>query len=443
MNKLTLGLMLFVLSISSSSIAGVKTCSNPGFKAVDISKEFGPIKNQGTIGWCYAYAASDLITHYLYKTKGKDVYPKKLNANFFDKINDQNSVSSIGIAYYYYKRVDRIKNKLSTRLSKNKEYKLLKAGYTTIAVERAMKNGFFFDSIVNSYSQNFEGTGKLLEDITLFSIDKKEGGPYFNKALESASYVFPKLSKDEIKRIFKRSNRYNVIDHLLSAFSGELYRLKVLPKIKELSASEVNENENKITGNEHLLNRIDELLNAGTPVSIGYYAKFLTNKEYQDKLAGPHGSTIVGKRINSNCEEEYILRNSYGNYLGAYLEPSSPQTQSYNECGNKFMTKEDLDKWILSFRQEIKEYNQLTESDKVDEEAEVKRIKENTTVLSTNEEVNNKIRECLEKNPPKFVCEGISCNVVTQYIDPKTPLYLYITKNELKKYLFDITYIEY
>ncbi len=442
MKKTILILALLSLPLSKTVTAGVKTCSNPGFKAVDLSKEFGPIKNQGTIGWCYAYAASDLLTHYLYKTKGKDISPKKLSDNFFDKTNDQNSVSSVGIAYYYYKRSERIKNKLRTRFSKDKEYKLLKAGFTAPAMEKAMKKGFFFDSIVNSYSPDFEGTGKLLYNITLFSLDKDGDKRYYNTALESALYVFPRLSKDEVKRIFNRSNRYNVIDHLLSSFSSELYKLKTIPKIKDLSASQVNETENKITGNDFLFNRIDELLESGTPVAIGYYAKFLTNKEYKDKLVGAHASTIVGKRINSNCDEEYIIRNSFGNYLGSYLEPSSLQTQNYYDCGNKFMTKEDLDKWVESFRQEIKEYNQLVESDKVDEDAEIKKIKDNTTVLSTTEEVNNKIRECLEKNTPEFVCEGVSCNVVTQYFDPKTPLYLYVTKNELKKYLFDITYIE-
>ena len=62
-------LVLGIVQLAILSSAGAEDCSS-----VDLAPQMGPVRNQGDVGWCYANAASDLLSfRYRTELKGKPV----------------------------------------------------------------------------------------------------------------------------------------------------------------------------------------------------------------------------------------------------------------------------------------------------------------------------------------------------------------------------------
>ncbi|OQW53421.1 MAG: hypothetical protein A4S09_07415 [Proteobacteria bacterium SG_bin7] len=65
--------------------------------SVDMRNEFGPLRSQDSIGWCFSYATSDLLSHWIYKE-----YFLKTRNKFFDTRQRENMISaSWGTAKYH------------------------------------------------------------------------------------------------------------------------------------------------------------------------------------------------------------------------------------------------------------------------------------------------------------------------------------------------------
>lgn len=78
---------ILALVIYSFHISAGEQCQKPqNFKEIDLRSEMGPVRNQGGLGWCYGFAAADLMTHYLYK-KGA-----------ISKVDQDNMVSALSVS---------------------------------------------------------------------------------------------------------------------------------------------------------------------------------------------------------------------------------------------------------------------------------------------------------------------------------------------------------
>lgn len=67
-NSMSFAVLLFFLWSDHSLAQAQGQCAQKSeFKAVDFQNEFGPQRYQGGVGWCFAYAGADLLTHYLFQ----------------------------------------------------------------------------------------------------------------------------------------------------------------------------------------------------------------------------------------------------------------------------------------------------------------------------------------------------------------------------------------
>lgn len=59
--------MLILLFLFSTQLYASKCEEASSVKSVDLSKEFGPIRDQDGTGWCYAFAGADILGHRIAK----------------------------------------------------------------------------------------------------------------------------------------------------------------------------------------------------------------------------------------------------------------------------------------------------------------------------------------------------------------------------------------
>jgi hypothetical protein len=202
--------------------------------------------------------------------------------------------------------------------------------------------------------------------------------------------MLPKMNLNEIANIVKHSQRSQTYEILVE----NSCKHKLSPDFKEPEVLGWTIPKDYLDGEvvmcdaqKELLKKIDKVLDQGTPVGINYYNDFLTNT--QSKHEGPHASSVVGKRINPvSCEEEYILRNSYGSGCAYYKKHNT----DYVSC-------------VANANRELKAKNKM-------------KMKS----------------ECDKKNITTFSNPKISCD--------ENSGYLYVSKMELGKNLYGITFLK-
>lgn len=85
--KTSIALILF-FALPAYSESDCKL-QNKSVKEIDLRAEMGPIRNQGGVGWCYAFTAADLMTHYRLKKKQ------------ISSVTPETMVSAVGVAAHH------------------------------------------------------------------------------------------------------------------------------------------------------------------------------------------------------------------------------------------------------------------------------------------------------------------------------------------------------
>lgn len=278
-----------------------KTCSNKMNLKAPLSLE-AP-KQQDTIGWCYAFVASDLISNAI----GKEV-------------------SSAYAAILY-------NDKILQRMIRNKE-----SGYTSDAINEVFKNGvcleknlrsddYLFSTIETDASKVYDSIIKLNEKFTekkqAFGPDKKverNQDLKYSKwdvqvslctddiiLLPGIGTMFPHLRLDQLINILM-STKPNILKQLANTCP-----IEDVPELKNLKV-EVD------TNKKTLYQTMDDQLDKGNIVGIGYKSDVL--KDYKaDGWVADHASSIVGRRFNEETKScEYLLRNTWGRSCRGYSE---------------------------------------------------------------------------------------------------------------------------
>jgi hypothetical protein len=209
-------------------------------------------------------------------------------------------------------------------------------------------------------------------------------------ALGNIHRMLPGLDYSSISYILKHSERANAYEILINnSCKRKLSNISTAPKSEGWTLGiDYLKNEVAITKAQiELLNRMDNILDNGTPVGINFYSDFLYRASGES--AKPHGASVVGKRYNiKTCEVEYILRNSYGSGCAYYKKPNN----EYTAC-----------------------------------------------IASANAEHNDKL-----KNKKKSACDRGN---TTEFINPKVSCeessgYLFVAQSELGKHIFGVTYLQ-
>lgn len=445
----------FLATFLLSSTAYSNSCPNEkNYKAVDLRSEFGPIRNQDSVGWCYAFTAADLLTHYMYKN------PQLLNDNKkgTDFLKRENMISATGVATDFNEKnfpkyYEEIKN-LSLKEVKLKNVKILsetldqskiisvipESGYINRAIEYALEGGLCSEAV--SPSESFDLVlGKLCAVKKICSSDLRgvfEGiydsvGPEGLKEeqncslLEVVKAAYPTIPEKNLKQIIANTSRDKVFYELnrFACYSNYTSYLKKKPEVLNIAPG--------FFSNENLFEAMDKALLSGGAVGISYDGDSLLLEESKFKVN--HASTIVGKRINpKTCKEEYIIRNSYGPECLTYYQNNPNQLS----CE---LTKKNDDVWfhygaIAPLESQIKraqiEYDQDRTQEHFKKLTELKEELKNVKEPRYRDFITSAL--CAKENPPVPRNPQVSCDFESGY--------LYVTKEHLKKSLGRVTIIK-
>lgn len=352
MNMNKLSAYVFILGLLNTQAHGSTVCPNASprdksTKVVNLIREMPPIRDQDGIGWCYSFTSADLLTHYLYKTKGKNLQNNGvLNANFGSK---EYSVSAMGIASKYNQSVPNkaaytksLSSQSSADLAKNKKKVVAEGGTLTTSLDIVKTKGFCFEKDISSSDFSYvsdkrclvQGKCKISEVLNIIYDSKDKLGC---NDISPIKKVFPSLKLTDIYNILLKSSKQEALFNLSNAVCNKKFKSSLPSGQPQYQSKTITLGQSP----NELLKFLESHLDRGIPVGIQYYADFLIGKP--GSTYG-HASSIIGKAFNpQTCEVEYILRNSWGQGCGYYIK----NNPGYEKCMKGIKSEKNAKKYNL------------------------------------------------------------------------------------------------
>lgn len=277
------------LLVKNSAKERERTCSNVMNLKYPLSVE--KPKNQDTIGWCYAYTASDLIAHAIGKNPSAVYIAMLENNRFWNRVFGETEGGHIETALgeMIEKGICLEEDMPSTDYQFSQEGKDLGQVFNRVLELRR-------DYIRRSFNTQLIMNNLCSENLDLFR-DLHQVFPGLNMA-ELGSILTKGSATGAFKRIVNKSCKISRDDDLKS--------LKVQTEEKT----------------EKIFSTIDEQLNKGNILGIGYKSAILTNSQANSQAnsrVADHASSIVGRRFNPKTNTcEYLVRNSEGKACATY-----------------------------------------------------------------------------------------------------------------------------
>ncbi|WP_413559120.1 hypothetical protein [Bdellovibrio sp. HCB209] len=247
----------------------LQTCS-----AIDLRDKTGPVRNQGTDGWCYAYTVANMVS---WKT-GKEI-------------------SAAAVAFGY---TDNAYHDLY-RLLGMTQHQVTNQGFTTAAFRASKSKGFCLEKELPS--EGFNGIEGKMPLAVLDKMGKEaiSGKISQDEFMKVAKAMFPNLSKEQFAEVLKKAGKDTYFNKLVNnscknRISGNGLEMSFFQKLD----------------NKKFATQIEQHLQEGRPVEIGYNADFF---KYANSPSGMayHSSLLVGRRMNAKTGQcEYLLKNTYG-----------------------------------------------------------------------------------------------------------------------------------
>lgn len=262
----------------------------------------GEVRDQDSVGWCYAFAGSDLLTYKL----GKKISPADMAMNY----NDGWVNSLFKKAGYGEQDFD--------------------GGWAEKSIEATKaKGGACLEQNLRSEDNGYSTLFSTLDEINRSK--KNSTTPSSFNCSNAVKSIFPNLAPREVQEAIDKYSR----TELLSMLSDKACKPRLnIGGLKTKSHFAILE-----SGRNQLFEEIDKQFSKRNIVAIAYNAESLMNKD--TKKTGFHESVLVGRRYNSkNGECEYLIRNSWGRGCSSYDE--------YFECdqGNIWVAKSVLVKGL-------------------------------------------------------------------------------------------------
>lgn len=397
---------VLIFALFSPLLFAGNICSTPhAFKSIDLHSEMGPPRDQDSIGWCYGFTGADLLGHYLYKTNAREVIGPDRNADYRSR---EYAVSAVGLSVYfnraknnlYFANVGNVKNaeELAKKYKKNV---VAESGNIYDALLAAKNSGFCFEKDLPSENFGFvldhrcAVKGKCNLDEMLKIVFDESAAPKSCESNPAIKKLFPTLKENSISYILLVTEKMNAIERLTSVACRKRFTKHLFaenkPEVFRYTLNDPKSAKYKpefiATTLNAMMSKIDSVLDKKTPVGISYFADFLLSAKPNEK--SPHASSLIGKRFNpATCEVEYILRNSWGGHCDIY----NIENPKYAPC-------------TLAVKKE-------TDSKKIYEQ----------------------MRKCRAEFPPVSRNSKVSC-------DPQTGN-AYVSRSELMKHLYGVTYIQ-
>lgn len=319
---------------------------------INITPAIEKMRDQGSVGWCYAYTAADLLSYKLNK-RVSAVYlavisnefepflwmNKKLNSSYLS----QTGGFTKNILNHIFKNPD-----VGICLEKDApsdDYDDLALEYLITLVEkfynqfielRASSFPLARDNDPLDYSRRINQLSiSQFYQSYIFEDFRNRMKAYFYNGPSAINKAFPNVDADEFIKTMIRSRDVNsfypnLVKKTCEGRKGVLKKNKL--RVNNLTGSKVT--------NKKLLEIINNRLDNDNILELSYYGSILF--EPYSELFGPHSSIVVGKRfdrVTSQCE--YLIQNSWGE--------DCQKIDDTHECknGRVWIKEEFLEKSLL------------------------------------------------------------------------------------------------
>ncbi|MBT7608459.1 MAG: hypothetical protein HN576_01805 [Bacteriovoracaceae bacterium] len=244
-------------------------------------------RSQDSIGWCYAFAAADILSHEIGKKISAVDVANAYNTGSWDDMWDEHESDMTG-------------------------------GFIASALEAAQKRGLCLESQMPSEDHSFANKKlknaileleKFYKDYAVTLKDPTKGtkkifaGIKCTEATSAWKAIFPKLNAGKIVMAIGKSSSANVyIDNLIKKMCNPRLKPK---KIVTVEADDM------FTSVDSLMTSMDASLAKGKIIGLSYTANMLN--DVYDESTSNHASLVVARKFNAKTGScEYLIRNSWG-----------------------------------------------------------------------------------------------------------------------------------
>lgn len=259
--------------------------------SVNLKEQFPPVRNQDSVGWCYAFAAADMLG---YKTG----YP----------------VSAIDIAVNFSPQ--QISHEKRSLLQ-GELHEDIEGGLSTEALDAITAKGICKESTSPSeyFSEN-KDIGDFIKSVEN-PFDNIYSQSSFLYAVKKEPLCLAKEapSLKEISKVLSYSQPNNIMYNLNNQrCAGKRININN----EDYKFSTVKDRRSK------MIQSLDDQLDKKQPSLISYESGFFKNS----RAPASHASLVIGRRFNkNNLKCEYLIRNSWGtsckNYEKRYSDPEN------------------------------------------------------------------------------------------------------------------------
>jgi hypothetical protein len=315
-----------ILLVLLSSFSWASDC-----RTIDLRNQFGAIRDQQDIGWCYAYTAADLI-NFKYRSElgSHGVSPFHIallyNANDGSHFASESGDVSEGI-----KLALEVRNNNNSIFNKgiclqSLDEKLIKSG-TKISVKE------------------FYGHLKTLKKLFDKAQSTNDWNDFikFYKEIALKESVITSVANEDLINLFKYSTSRDLGINFINLFCSEseryyskqyVYPIKYRLGGVKVTPQKVGKTlEEKIEKPEQLIREIKSLLNQDQPSGVGFYYSFLQQSNPVLQTGPQHAAIVVGQELLNN-ECHLIIRNSWGNCPGKESKNKYSKNVTKCESGN-------------------------------------------------------------------------------------------------------------
>lgn len=321
--RLIAAVLLSSLALSSPFPASAEAAGKDEDCAtlVDFSGELGPIRDQQRSGWCFAFAAADMIGH-------------------FNKITPGERVSALDLASHYF---------MSAALPKNENYARWMYSSRTQGPDTQSLDGKGSGAFGKPLAQR--RTGFFAASMEIYA---KRGGLCFESAVPSdKSVAFANADKHLVEYLktlegvpFTRGSeelrlRFNELGALRAdAAINRQCGARATAKPMKVNVVKLQDSLTMSFADY----KLNDLLDQRTPIGIEYSACFLWGKPatvLNRSAECAHASVVVGRRkgpVTGKCE--YKVRNSWGAKCSSYSK--SIQDERRCDGGHVWITADEF-----------------------------------------------------------------------------------------------------
>ena len=239
----------------------------------DYSQRLGAVRNQDSVGWCYAFATADILS---------------------DKTGRKISGAGVAVSYNDYWRW--AYNLFQEDCGEGK------AGWggnetTAISILRGSR-GLCLES---EFPSEDNGNGKILDRLT--ALERARRSQNRDRIVACAQDVFPNIAQRDILDVLRTSSQQELVKNLSDRAC--VHRVP-MPSVTARNYRHL------FNSADTLMSKIDAEITHGRLASMGYTASMLYNIDTVTRDGG-HSSVIVGRKWDARKNEcVYLVRNSYG-----------------------------------------------------------------------------------------------------------------------------------